>query len=310
MPLFCPPTKSTRRPPCPKTNPNWLSLSRGCSQNIKKSNRRLIISPPGTKRGRSIQRFWWVFLSQLCSPLQRMCSSLRFRFTISLPPTSPGWRWTKMTRWVLYFQSFISITRIISIFSIDRWSHCPGGSCQSQCDSLWILLRALLRLSRLGPVVWRALRGLRLHKEHTGGKQWFLKTWGKFGTLSGLRAPLGWVELPGEKNLNSHPDLNLLNLLIILPWKYVPTIKCFSSKVLSPVFTVHWGLAKKKGRPTWRERFFFKCVFLIDFLSPGKTQTIGRGSLTSRRNYTQGFQIGSNFLSFPPSLRPMIKAFD
>ena len=197
-----------------------------------------------------------------------MCSSLRFRFTISLPPTSPGWRWTKMTRWVLYFQSFISITRIISIFSIHRWSHCPGGSCQSQCDSLWILLRALLRLSRLGPVVWRALRGLRLHAEHTGGKQWFLKTWGKFGTLSGLRAPLGWVELPGKKNLNSIPDLNLLNLLIILPWKYVPTIKCFSSKVLSPVFTVHWGLAKKKGRPTWRERFFFKCVFLIDFFSP------------------------------------------
>jgi len=25
-------------------------------------------------------------------------------------------------------------------------------------------------------------------------------------------------------------------------------------QVLSPVFTVHWGLAKKKGRPTWRER--------------------------------------------------------
>ena len=106
-----------------------------------------------------------------------MCSSLRFRFTISLPPTSPGWRWTKMTRWVLYFQSFISITRIISIFSIHRWSHCPGGSCQSQCDSLWILLRAVLRLSRLGPVVWRALRGLRLHKEHTGGKQWSGDFW-------------------------------------------------------------------------------------------------------------------------------------
>ena len=25
-------------------------------------------------------------------------------------------------------------------------------------------------------------------------------------------------------------------------------------KVLSPIFTVHWGLQKKKGRPTWRER--------------------------------------------------------
>ena len=48
---------------------------------------------------------------------------------------------------------------------------------------------------------------------------------------------------------------------------------------------------------------------LISF-PPGKTQTIGRGSLTSRRNCTQGFQIGSNFQFFPPSLRPMIKAFD
>ena len=24
--------------------------------------------------------------------------------------------------------------------------------------------------------------------------------------------------------------------------------------VLSPIFSVHWGLQKKKGRPTWRER--------------------------------------------------------
>ena len=154
--------------PAPRQIPIGWACQEVVRKILKKSNRRLIISPPGTKRGRSIQRFWWVFLSQLCSPLQRMCSSLRFRFTISLPPTSPGWRWTKMTRWVLYFQSFISITRIISIFSIHRWSHCPGGSCQSQCDSLWILLRALLRLSRLGPVVWRALRGLRLHPEHSG----------------------------------------------------------------------------------------------------------------------------------------------
>ena len=24
--------------------------------------------------------------------------------------------------------------------------------------------------------------------------------------------------------------------------------------VLSPIFSIHWGLQKKKGRPTWRER--------------------------------------------------------
>ena len=24
--------------------------------------------------------------------------------------------------------------------------------------------------------------------------------------------------------------------------------------VVSPIFTIHWGLQKKKGRPTWRER--------------------------------------------------------
>ena len=139
--------------------------------------------------------------------------------------------------------------------SVTMWQ--PLNSSTSPSTSLSTRPRCMTSASRVtasrGTLRW---------------KQWFLKTWGKFGTLSGLRAPLGWVELPGEKNLNSHPDLNLLNLLIILPWKYVPTIKCFSSKVLSPVFTVHWGLAKKKGRPTWRERFFFKCVFLIDFFSP------------------------------------------
>ena len=25
-------------------------------------------------------------------------------------------------------------------------------------------------------------------------------------------------------------------------------------QVLSPIFSIHWGLQKKKGRPTWRER--------------------------------------------------------
>ena len=268
MPLFCPPTKSTRRPPCPKTNPNWLSLSRGCSQNIKKSNRRLIISPPGTKRGRSIQRFWWVFLSQLCSPLQRMCSSLRFRFTISLPPTSPGWRWTKMTRWVLYFQSFISITRIISIFSIHRWSHCSGGSCQSQCDSLWILLRALLRLSRLGPVVWRALRGLRLHAEHSGGKQWFLKTWGKFGTLSGLRAPLGWVELPGEKKLEFYPRLKPSESTNNPPLKIFPHNQMFFFK--GSLASVHCALGpcQEEGAPNMEGKVLLQMCISNWFLFP------------------------------------------
>ena len=77
--------------------------------------------------------------------------------------------------------------------------------------------------------------------------------------------------------------------------------QCFFWKVLSPVFTVHWGLAKKKGRPTWRERFFFVFQFchfpIFKFLSwlvssfyffSGKTQTTGRGSLTSRRSCMPG----------------------
>ena len=119
--------------------------------------------------------------------------------------------------------------------------------------------------------------------------------------------------------------------------------KCFK-KVLSPVFTVHWGLAKKKGRPTWRERFFFLFLLLfssnmyhilvyvmgdsffsvllpslqieyLDFfhilflLSAGKTLTIGRGFLTSRRSCMPGssfskpiacgLQILSMFQDFP-----------
>lgn len=28
----------------------------------------------------------------------------------------------------------------------------------------------------------------------------------------------------------------------------------YQFKVLSPVFTVHWGLQTRKGRPAWRER--------------------------------------------------------
>lgn len=28
----------------------------------------------------------------------------------------------------------------------------------------------------------------------------------------------------------------------------------YQFQVLSPIFTIHWGLQVKKGRPTWRER--------------------------------------------------------
>ena len=35
---------------------------------------------------------------------------------------------------------------------------------------------------------------------------------------------------------------------------YEMNLSDWQFKVLSPIFTVHWGLQKKKGRPTWRER--------------------------------------------------------
>ena len=35
---------------------------------------------------------------------------------------------------------------------------------------------------------------------------------------------------------------------------YEMSLSDWQFKVLSPIFTVHWGLQKKKGRPTWRER--------------------------------------------------------
>ena len=34
VPLFCRPMRSTRQQVCPKTNPNWLCWSRGCSQQL------------------------------------------------------------------------------------------------------------------------------------------------------------------------------------------------------------------------------------------------------------------------------------
>ena len=34
VPLFCRPMRSTRQQACPKTNPNWISLSRGYSQQL------------------------------------------------------------------------------------------------------------------------------------------------------------------------------------------------------------------------------------------------------------------------------------
>ena len=136
--------------------------------------------------------------------------------------------------------------------SVTMWQ--PLNSSTSPSTSLSTRPRCMTSASRVtasrGTLRW---------------KQWS----GDFWRLGENLEPFQAYELHlAGWNFQVTSDLNLLNLLIILPWKYVPTIKCFSSKVLSPVFTVHWGLAKKKGRPTWRERFFFKCVFLIDFFSP------------------------------------------
>ena len=62
----------------------------------------------------------------------------------------------------------------------SSWS---GGSCQSQRDSLRILLRALLRLSWLGPRVWRALWGLRFHKKYPGVKQGYREKYNSVKTF-------------------------------------------------------------------------------------------------------------------------------
>ena len=35
---------------------------------------------------------------------------------------------------------------------------------------------------------------------------------------------------------------------------YMMNLSNWQFMVLLPIFTVHWGLQKKKGRPTWRER--------------------------------------------------------
>ena len=60
VPLFCRPTRSTRQQACPKTNPNWLCSSTGCSQLLLNNNLNFQIFPSGNRRGRSTQRFWWV----------------------------------------------------------------------------------------------------------------------------------------------------------------------------------------------------------------------------------------------------------
>ena len=69
VPLFCRPMRSTRQQACPKTNPNWLCLSRGCSQQLTTVSYYWLIlyfSPPDTRRGRSTQKFWWVSVSKEC----------------------------------------------------------------------------------------------------------------------------------------------------------------------------------------------------------------------------------------------------
>ena len=197
-----------------------------------------------------------------------MCSSLRFRFTISLPPTSPGWRWTKMTRWVLYY-SLLSELQELLVFSafigdptvqVVHVSH-NVTAFEFFYEPFYVSLDS-------APLYDERFEGYGFTRNTQVENNDFWRLGENLEPFQAYELHLAGWNFQVKKNFNSIPDLNLLNLLIILPWKYVPTIKCFSSKVLSPVFTVHWGLAKKKGRPTWRERFFFKCVFLIDFFSP------------------------------------------
>ena len=179
-----------------------------------------------------------------------------FRCTISLPPTSPDLLRIRTTRWGFYHYIsvqhllpqwiFLQMTVFFPINSNrDSWVNClqiyfsliylhlmttfnhlssevvrsswSGGSCQSQRDSLRILLRALLRLSWLGPRVWRALWGLRFHKKYPGVKQGYREKYnlvrtflkGRFGKktrefkiwcgiYSGLWASSGWMAVPGN----------------------------------------------------------------------------------------------------------------
>ena len=71
-----------------------------------------------------------------------------------------------------------------------------------------------------------------------------------------------------KKNLNSIPDSNLLNLLIILPWKYVPTIKCYFFK--GSLASVHCALGpcQEEGAPNMEGKVLLQMCISNWFLFP------------------------------------------
>ena len=49
--------------------------------------------------------------------------------------------------------------------------------------------------------------------------------------------------------------IGLLNFILYLVCQvYEMFVAGYQFQVLSPIFTVHWGLQNKKSRPAWRER--------------------------------------------------------
>ena len=96
----------------------------------------------------------------------------------------------------------------------------------------------------------------------------FLKTWGKFGTLSGLRAPLGWVELPGEKKLEFYPRLKPSESTNNPPLKIFPHNQMFFFK--GSLASVHCALGpcQEEGAPNMEGKVLLQMCISNWFLFP------------------------------------------
>ena len=270
MPLFCPPTKSTRRPPCPKTNPNWLSLSRGCSQNIKKSNRRLIISPQAPSEAVPFKGFGEFFFPNfvlLCNGCVLHFDSGSQSVCHQLLPAGVGPRWLgescifsllSVLQELLVFSAFIGDPTV----QVVHVSH-NVTAFEFFYEPFYVSLDS-------APLYDERFEGYGFTRNTQVETmiRGFLKTWGKFGTLSGLRAPLGWVELPGEKKLEFYPRLKPSESTNNPPLKICPHNQMFFFK--GSLASVHCALGpcQEEGAPNMEGKVLLQMCTSNWFLFP------------------------------------------
>ena len=154
----------------------------------------------GTRQGHSTQRFWWVLILISSSDfviklvffyigfdllnlvvwnrsvlvLLQVHNQFATNFSRLALDQDDSVRDNILSKFLSKKRIFLKVKLEIfwAIFFIKKRKflkvNLQGGPCQPQCDCLWVLLRALLRVPWLCPTLWWALWGLWIHKKHSG----------------------------------------------------------------------------------------------------------------------------------------------